>query len=83
VVCDAMPGSAGGRRFLSVSAAAEVLDLSAVTLYRALHAGEFPAVKVRGRYVIPERALDAMEEAAISTGSVIDAAAWADGQGAA
>jgi excisionase family DNA binding protein len=64
-------------RFLSVATAAGLLGMSQVTLYRAIQAGEFPAIKVRGRYVIPSRAVDAMEDAALSSGAVVDAAAWA------
>jgi excisionase family DNA binding protein len=75
--------SNGRPRFLKVAAAAAILDMSEVTLYRAIHAGEFPAIKVRGRYVIPARALDEMEEAAVTGGTVVDAADWAESRGAA
>jgi excisionase family DNA binding protein len=68
-------------RFLSVAGAAEVLGMSQVTLYRAIHARQFPAVKVRGRYVIPARVLDAIEDAVLTTGTVVDAADWSDGVG--
>ncbi|NJC70835.1 helix-turn-helix domain-containing protein [Planosporangium thailandense] len=61
-------------RFHSVAAVAEILGTSEVTLYRAIRAGEFPAIKIRGRYVIPSRALDDLEETAVSTGSVVDPA---------
>ncbi len=77
-------GGIGARpRFLRVSAAAAILDMHEATLYRAIHAGEFPAIKVRGRYVIPSRALDEMEDAAIDSGTVIDAADWTESRGAA
>jgi excisionase family DNA binding protein len=61
-------------RFYSVAAVADILGTSEVTLYRAIRAGEFPAIKIRGRYVIPSRALDAMEDTAVTTGSVVDPA---------
>ena len=64
------------RRFETVASVASLLDVSEVTIYRAIHAGEFPAIKVRGRYVIPSSVVDAMERAALSTGSVVDAAEW-------
>ena len=70
-------------RFLNVAEAARILGTHSMTLYRAINAGEFPAVKIRGRYVIPARVLDAMEEAAMSTGAVVDAADWVAGTGAA
>ena len=66
-------------RFLSVKQAATLMGLSDVTLYRAIWAGEFPAVKVRGRYVIPSRAIDALEEAALAAPEAMleeAAAAW-------
>jgi excisionase family DNA binding protein len=66
-----------------VSVAADILDMHEVTLYRAIQAGEFPAIKVRGRYVIPSRALDAMEDTAISRGTVVDAADWTQDRDAA
>lgn len=70
-------------RFLSVVAAAAILGMSDVTLYRAIHSAEFPAIKIRGRYVIPAKALDEMEAAALLSGALVDASAWVDGQGAA
>jgi hypothetical protein len=48
-----------------------------MTLYRAIHDDQFPAVKIRGRYVIPALALDAMEEAAVRTRAVVAAGDWA------
>lgn len=70
-------------RFLSVATVAGVLGMSEVTLYRAIHAGQFPAVKVRGRYVIPARVLDAMEDATLASGVVVDAAEWTLSRGVA
>ena len=67
---------AAGARFLSVASAARLLGMSEVTLYRAIHGEGFPAIKIRGRYVIPTRALDAMEDAAVTSGCMVDAAAW-------
>ena len=67
-------------RFHSVAAVAAILGTSEVTLYRAIRAGEFPAIKIRGRYVIPSRALDALEDAAVNTGSVVDPAERAAGR---
>ena len=58
------------RRFHTVTEAAELLRVSAPTLYREIRAGRFPAIRVRGRYVIPARAVDAMEQAALAGGLV-------------
>lgn len=71
------------RRFYEVAEVAELLRISRPTLYRAIRAGEFPAIRVRGRYVVPSRALDAMEDMAVSRGAVVDAADWAQGRDAA
>jgi excisionase family DNA binding protein len=56
-----------------VAEVAAELGLSEPTVYRAIRAGEFPAIRVRGRYVVPARAIDEMENAAVATG-LVDAA---------
>lgn len=58
------------RRFYSVTEAAELLGLSEPTLYRAIRSGDFPAIRVRGRFVIPARAIDDMEASALAHGLV-------------
>ncbi|WP_433786954.1 helix-turn-helix domain-containing protein [Actinomycetospora sp. CA-101289] len=63
-------------RFYSVAQAARILGAAPVTLYRAIRAGQFPAVRIRGRLIVPAQALEAMTAASISTGSVVDAADW-------
>src|SRR4029450_9572932 len=50
--------------------------VSEVTLYREIRCGRFPAVKIRGRYVIPARVVAAMEDAAVETGALVSAADW-------
>jgi len=47
-----------------------------MTVYRAISAGEFPAVRIRGRLIIPAKAIDAMAEIATTEQTVIDAAGW-------
>jgi excisionase family DNA binding protein len=66
-------------RFHTVAEAAAILRTCDMTVYRAIRSGGFPAVKIRGRYVIPARALDEMEAAAVSGRAVVDAANWAGG----
>lgn len=61
------------RRFYTVAQVANELGLSEPTVYRAIRSGEFPAIKVRGRYVVPAKALDELEASAIATG-LVDAA---------
>ena len=48
--------------FLSPRAAADILGLSRMTVYRAIRDGDLPAVRVRRRWLIPAHALDAMVE---------------------
>lgn len=69
------------RRFYSVAETAALLGTSEMTVYRAITAGEFPAVKVRGRWIVPAKAIDEIESAAMTTGAV-DAADFAVGGGA-
>jgi excisionase family DNA binding protein len=54
-------------RFYSVAQVAKMLGTSPMTLYRAIAEGEFPAVRIRGRLIIPAKALDALVEAAVGT----------------
>jgi excisionase family DNA binding protein len=62
--------------FYSVAQAARILGMSEMTLYRAINAGEFPAVRIRSRLIVPRRAIEAMVEAALDGGTVVDAAAF-------
>lgn len=60
--------------FYRVGEAAAMLNLSAMTLYRAIQAGEFPAIRVRSRIIVPARAIDNIEQAAVTSNSVVDTA---------
>lgn len=53
-----------------------MLGMSAMTLYRAINGGGFPAVRIRGRLIVPARAIDAIVEMAVSEHTVVDAADW-------
>jgi excisionase family DNA binding protein len=55
------------QRFYSVAEVATLLGVSEPTVYRAIRAGELAAVRLRGRYVVPARAIDAMEASALAT----------------
>lgn len=67
------------RRFFSVSEVAAMLGTSEMTLYRAINAGEFPAIRIRGRLIVPAKAIDSMIDAATTTGAMVDAADWVSG----
>lgn len=64
-------------RFYNVATVARMIGVSKITVYRAIAAGEFPAIKVRGRLIVPAQAIDAMAEAAVVEQTVVDAAVWA------
>jgi excisionase family DNA binding protein len=62
--------------WLTVEETAAVLGLSAMTLYRAIAANAFPAVRIGRRICVPAGAIGALAKAALNRGSVIDAADW-------
>jgi excisionase family DNA binding protein len=62
--------------FYSVAEAARLFRLSEMTLYRAINGGEFPAVRIRGRLVVPAGVISEMTEAALEGGTLVDASAW-------
>lgn len=63
-------------KFYSVAQVAHMFGMSPMTLYRAIAAGEFPAVRIRGRLIVPAKAIDAMAEVATAEQTVVDAAGW-------
>jgi excisionase family DNA binding protein len=63
-------------RFVSVAEVARIFGVSDLTVYREIRAGRFPAIKFRGRYVVPARAVQAMEDAAVDSGALVDPSAW-------
>lgn len=76
------PITAEPPRFYSVARAAEMLGMAPVTLYRAIRAREFPAVRVRGRLIVPAKAIEAMADAAVVDQALIDAAGWVPAEAA-
>ncbi len=65
--------------FYSVAETARLFGMSEMTLYRAIHAGQFPAVQIRGRYIVPVRAISEMVDAALGSGGLVNAASWVPG----
>ena len=53
-------------RFYSVAQVARMLGMSPMTVYRAINAGEFPAVRIRGRLIVPAKAVEAMADEAVA-----------------
>ena len=70
------------RRWLSVADLAAELGMSQMTLYRVIAAGEFPAVRIGRRLVVPAKVLDEMTSAALTAGGTVSAADWCGGGGA-
>lgn len=61
--------------FYTVQEAAEVLRVDPATIYRAIRADAFPAVRVRSRYVVPAHAVDRMVAEAVESGGCVDVGA--------
>ncbi len=53
--------------------------MSQMTLYRVIAAGQFPAVRIGRRLVVPARVLEDMATAALATGMTVDTADWPGG----
>ncbi|UZN02334.1 helix-turn-helix domain-containing protein [Cellulomonas sp. S1-8] len=52
-------GPQGRVRFLTVVEVADLMRVSRMTVYRLVHAGELPAVRVGRSFRVPQDALDA------------------------
>lgn len=63
-------------QFYSVSQVARLLGMSSMTVYRAINGGEFPAVRIRGRLIVPAEAVRSMVHTALAEQTVVDAAGW-------
>jgi excisionase family DNA binding protein len=69
-------GTLGRPLVYSVQEIAGLLGMSTMTVYRAIQCGEFPAVRIRGRLIIPAKAIDQIVDAALAHGGEVDAADW-------
>ncbi|MFC5290942.1 helix-turn-helix domain-containing protein [Actinokineospora guangxiensis] len=58
--------------FYTVREAATELRVDPATLYRAIREDGFPAVRIRSRYVVPSKALQALIDEATETGRLVD-----------
>lgn len=68
------------RTYYSVAETAAMFGMSDMTLYRAINDGQFPAVRVRNRLFVPAKVVDALAEAALNSGALVDAADWTAGE---
>jgi excisionase family DNA binding protein len=56
-------------RFLTVAEVATIMRVSKMTVYRLVHSGELPAVRVGRSYRVPERAVqDYLKESFVEAG---------------
>ncbi len=53
-MAESSPGDAPGVKFLTVAEVAEVMRVSKMTVYRLVHSGELPAVRVGRSFRVPE-----------------------------
>lgn len=60
--------------FYTVPEVAQILRVDPATIYRAIRANEFPAVRIRARYVIPAEAVRRIAGEATRTGTRVDVA---------
>jgi excisionase family DNA binding protein len=63
---------------IDISEAAEMIGVSYNTLWRAIHDGQFPGVRIRDRILVPRRAIEMLFDAACNSGELVDAATWTD-----
>jgi excisionase family DNA binding protein len=52
-----MPGELADVRFLTVAEVAAIMRVSKMTVYRLVHSGEMPAVRVGRSFRVPEEAV--------------------------
>ena len=56
----ALADDATAPRFLTVAAVAEMARVSRMTVYRMVHSGELPAIRVGKSYRVPQAAVEKM-----------------------
>jgi excisionase family DNA binding protein len=52
-----MPGEFSDVRFLTVTEVAAIMRVSKMTVYRLVHSGELPAIRVGRSFRVPEKAV--------------------------
>jgi excisionase family DNA binding protein len=69
-----MSNAGNGPAFYTVREAAKLLRLGPSTLYRAIREGDFPAIRVRSRYVVPAAVLERLQAEVAESGGLVDPA---------
>lgn len=62
--------------FYNVAETAALLRLDQSTLYRHLRSGQFPGVKIGGRYVVPHIVVERLISDVLASGRCLDLAEW-------
>ena len=57
---------AGGSQFLTVAEVAALMRVSKMTVYRLIHSGEMPAIRVGKSFRVPESAVRQLIDAGLS-----------------
>ncbi|MEU8977624.1 helix-turn-helix domain-containing protein [Streptomyces sp. NPDC048309] len=68
--------STPNRLAITIAEAAEQLGVSYQTLWRAIREGEFPGIKIRGRILVPIKAIELLMESVTKSGQLVDVADW-------
>ncbi len=51
-------------KFYDVRDVAQMFQMSRMTVYRAIRGGELPAVRIRGRWLVPAKVIEALDRGA-------------------
>ena len=65
--------------FFTATEVARLFRLDESTLYRHLRAGNFPGLKIGGRYVVPRAVVDRLVADILHTGRCVDLGSWTEG----
>ncbi|WP_262062619.1 helix-turn-helix domain-containing protein [Streptomyces sp. STR69] len=64
------------RLAVTIAEAAEQLGVSYQTLWRAIRDSEFPGIRIRGRILVPIKAIELLMESVAQSGQLVDTADW-------
>ena len=64
--------------FFTATEVARLFRLDESTLYRHLRAGNFPGLKIGGRYVVPRAVVDRLVADVLHTGRCVDLGSWTE-----
>lgn len=65
--------AAGRPTFYDVQEVADMFKMSRMTVYRAIGSGELKAVRIRGRWLVPARVIEALVDEATAEGDALTA----------